>query len=218
MPRAGRNRTLKHEKPLARIQDAEMTDDAEDGFSGHDASVEMSDIPTHGLEDNQSTNEIGEDEQNASLPVRKKDKKANKRESLMQRLAASATPISPYSKSTQRRMKRKEKQSLRLEAVGAALDETLPEARDDVSAVPTSKQLRQVQSVAPAQLRKGSHETSAPSASRKSLTSKQRQKMLCVLSALHAPEMPSLINLYQTTRARTAASDTSPQGLLCLTV
>ncbi|KAK9897195.1 hypothetical protein P389DRAFT_54439 [Cystobasidium minutum MCA 4210] len=74
-------------------------------------------------EDNQ---DIGENATTLPAQPNKKAKKKNKRAALMQKLTESSIPVSPYSKSHNRRLKKKQKQSLGLDSMTAALDDAMP--------------------------------------------------------------------------------------------
>ena len=100
----------------------------------------------------------------------------------LQELTASAKPVSPYSKSTLRRMKRKEKQSMGLEAVGEALTDAMPRMEDVEEEEPSTKVERDKSRERQPARTKVSAASSAkqpqPTATSKNLSSKARQKML----------------------------------------
>lgn len=64
---------------------------------------------------------------NTTSQPNKKLKQKNKRAALMQKLVESSIPVSPYSKSYNRRLKRKQKQSMGLDSMTAALDDAVPD-------------------------------------------------------------------------------------------
>lgn len=128
-------------------------------------------------------------------------------------LVQSSIPVSPYSKSHQRREKRKEKQSLKLGAITAALEETTPVdlAMVDTSAAaapsaakPRTADLKQaldaesrkLTSARGAATGSGKRKPTSPGkigedTAQKTLSAKQRQKMLHVSSFAARLVVPS---------------------------
>ncbi|CAD6587008.1 MAG: hypothetical protein CYPHOPRED_003759 [Cyphobasidiales sp. Tagirdzhanova-0007] len=179
MPKANRARSAKHEPAVPLGQ-----------TGGED---EGGDSMQLGLDFGQSTSNSTEldsaaDSGSFAGVVTKKEKKKSKREALMQRLAERARPESPYSRSHNRRVKRREKQSLGLGSIEAALEEavtprsavwepvsinTIPDAT--VSKSKDSPILRQSQTKSKKLALPGKI---GADTTRKQLSSKQRQNML----------------------------------------
>merc|ERR1712093_358922 len=193
MPRARKLQIPKHEVavPLQRTReddedtfamDAEMQD-------GEELGVTVLDEGEYGGRrvEEDSLAAAGEE---APVTRTKKDKKKSKHDALMQRLIESSRPVSPYSKSHNRREKRKSKQSMGLDSMTAALDEAVPvETMSTESARNTQVATASGQGPVPPSSSKASASGAATSAAavpgkigsesrQKSLSSKQRQKML----------------------------------------